>query len=185
MDLVDRSVAHLATSSSGPRGIVAVDPRHDATAAALAGDPTVVGLAEELLGSTAEVFGFTYLVRPPHSAWRASWHQDGEPWRRAGIDSALTVWIALDPATPESGGLRVVPGSHGGEPHPLVRDDSLDEVFGWVSPPGVVDDAAAVDVELEPGDASVHHPALFHCSGPNRTDRRRAALGIRYRSVAT
>lgn len=178
---VDVALSHLDSLPPAPRGVLAVDPDHDPVAAALAADRALVALASELLEGPVAAFGVTYLVRPPRSELRASWHQDGEPWARVGIIDALTVWLALDPATRESGGLRVVPGSHRAPPRPLVRDESPDEVFGWVSAPGLVEDSDARDVELDAGDASVHHPALFHSSGPNRTDRRRAALGVRYR----
>jgi len=40
------------------------------------------------------------------------WHQDaGEPMK-LDRDPLLTAWIALDPATPESGCMQVMPGSH-------------------------------------------------------------------------
>ena len=43
-----------------------------------------------------------------------------------------------------------------------------------------VDEAAAVDVVLEPGEASLHHVRLIHGSGPNNADDRRIGFAIRY-----
>jgi ectoine hydroxylase-related dioxygenase (phytanoyl-CoA dioxygenase family) len=43
-----------------------------------------------------------------------------------------------------------------------------------------VDEAKAVYVELEPGQASLHHVLLFHGSEPNQSDDRRIGLAIRY-----
>lgn len=43
-------------------------------------------------------------------------HQDGHPWRERGIIDALTLWVAVDPATAENGCLRVIPGSHCSSP---------------------------------------------------------------------
>ena len=38
----------------------------------------------------------------------------------------------------------------------------------------------AVDVVLEPGEASIHHVRLVHGSGPNRAKTRRIGLAVRY-----
>ena len=43
-----------------------------------------------------------------------------------------------------------------------------------------VDEASAVDVVLETGEASLHHGHLFHASGPNTTNDRRIGVAIRY-----
>ena len=48
-----------------------------------------------------------------------------------------------------------------------------------------VDDAQAVDLELRPGDVSVHHPNILHSSNANRSDRWRRALTIRYIPTST
>ena len=48
-----------------------------------------------------------------------------------------------------------------------------------------VDESAAVDVELEPGDVEIHHPALLHSSGPNRSSQRRCGLTMRYIPTST
>ncbi len=42
-----------------------------------------------------------------------------------------------------------------------------------------------VDLELDAGDVSIHHPNIVHGSEPNTSDRRRAGLTIRYISPAT
>ncbi|MFP3905454.1 MAG: phytanoyl-CoA dioxygenase family protein [Acidimicrobiales bacterium] len=173
---------HLASCPPPPNGLVAVSPDHDPIAAELGTDPGLTGLAAGLLGAEPRLFGFTYVVKPPRSPLMVLWHQDGHPWReRLGIEHALTLWVALDPATPDSGGLRVIPGSQSMGLHPLVARVDVANVFGWASDPALVDEVSAIDVELEPGDVSVHHPALLHASGPNHTDRRRAALGLRFR----
>lgn len=179
---VRTALDHLVGYPSPPNGLVAVSSDHDPIAAELGTDLGLTGLAAGLLGAEPRLFGFTYVVKPPRSSVVVLWHQDGHPWReRLGIEHALTLWVALDPATPDSGGLRVIPGSQRTGLHPLHTRVDVANVFGWASDPDLVDEAAAIDVELEPGDVSVHHPALFHASGPNRTGRRRAALGLRFR----
>lgn len=175
---------HLNGFAVPANGQVAVSIDHDPVAAGIAAHPLLVGLARRLLAADCEVFGFTYLVKPPRSPLVVLWHQDGHPWRARGIHEALTVWVAVDGAGPASGGLRVIPGSHRMEVRALGPNTSVESMFGWESPAEMVDETAAVDIVLEPGDVSVHDPALLHSSGSNRTEHRRAGLGLRYRALS-
>jgi ectoine hydroxylase-related dioxygenase (phytanoyl-CoA dioxygenase family) len=43
-----------------------------------------------------------------------------------------------------------------------------------------VDEAAAADLVLQPGEMSLHHVKLIHGSNPNRSDDRRIGYAIRY-----
>jgi len=98
-----------------------------------------------------------------------------------GLDSSdmVTAWVALTPSTSASGCVAMVSDSHrdGIRPHVdrygteniLTRGQHVD-----------VDVTAAVDIELQPGQMSLHHPHLVHGSRPNRTDRRR--VGVAFQS---
>ena len=175
------------------RAVAEVAPLLDALAALPAAGPLVPSpplelpaldaLAAEVLGGPVEVFGTTFLVKPAGEGLPALWHQDGHPWQeRLGGAAAVTAWVALDPATPESGGMRVVPGSHRLPAQPLRPNAEVPSLFGAELDPALVDEGAAVDLVLAPGDASLHHPNLVHGSGPNRSDRPRRALAVRYRA---
>jgi len=148
---------------------------------AIADDPRLTAIAGDVLGGQPLAFGATFLVKPARTGLPAHWHQDGHPWRERGITEAVTLWVALDAATVETGCLRVIPGSHGLELQPLVPVGDAPSMFGGGIDPALVDESRAVDVELEPGDVSVHHSALVHGSGPNATERQRRALALRYR----
>lgn len=141
-------------------------------------------LAQELLSTDVELFGATFVVRPPASPWRVSWHQDGEPWRRQwGIEHAVTVWVALDATGPHNGGLRMIPGSHRLPLRALQPVDDEYDVFGWASAADLVNEQQAVDIVLSAGDVSAHHPATLHASGSNRSSQPRRALSLRYRTT--
>ena len=43
-----------------------------------------------------------------------------------------------------------------------------------------VDESQAVDIELEPGEMSLHHVRIVHGSNPNPTDVRRIGFVVRY-----
>jgi phytanoyl-CoA hydroxylase len=163
-------------------GVLALDAEHDPVAVGLGCDPVLRALATAALLGPVDAFGVSYLVKPPFSSLPVLWHQDGYPWSaQLGIESAVTAWVALEASTVDSGCLWVVPGSHVLGAKPLSPRSDPPNVFGWESPPELVDESAAVPVELAAGDVSLHHPALVHRSGPNRTARRRAALAVRYR----
>ena len=170
---------HLATL---PGDALRTAPLTDPFLARISTDDRLVALASEALGGEVEPFAATYLLKPPGVGLPALWHQDGHPWQeRLGGAAAVTLWVALDPSTGENGCLRVVPGSHRLPLHPLRPNDEVPSLFGVELDPALVDESAAVDVVLDAGDVSVHHPNLVHGSGPNRSDRARRALAVRYR----
>jgi phytanoyl-CoA hydroxylase len=176
--VIDRWREQLSTLELTPNGLVPVEPWHEHGA--------LSWLASELLGTEAQGFGATFVVKPPASPWHVSWHQDGEPWlRQWGIRQAVTIWVALDAAGPHNGGLRIIPGSHRQPLRALEPVDDDVDVFGWASPAHEVDESHTVDVELEAGDVSAHHPATMHASGPNRSSEPRRALSLRYRATST
>ncbi|MGB7184908.1 MAG: phytanoyl-CoA dioxygenase family protein, partial [Burkholderiaceae bacterium] len=93
----------------------------------------------------------------------------------------MTAWVALSPSTPESGGMRFIPGSH--QKQLVAHSDSFDENNLLTRGQEIsveVDESAAADVLLKPGQASLHHGHLFHASGPNTTNDRRIGVAIRY-----
>ena len=105
-------------------------------------------------------------------------HQDGfyfmlEP------NEAITLWIALDDIDEENGCMRYVRGSHrrGMRPH------RASNVLGFSQG---VSDFSDEDLEREvamrarPGDLFAHHSMIIHRADANRSDRRRAALGLVY-----
>jgi phytanoyl-CoA hydroxylase len=194
--LVVRGAVDEATVSAARRHCDELADRHPGSAILTApldadpfltrvvGDTRLLAIAADALDGEPVPFGATYLVKPPRTGLPVLWHQDGHPWREhLGITDAVTLWLALDDATVESGCLRVVPGSHRMEAQPLRPNVAEPNVFGHEIERALVDEARAVDVALAPGDVSVHHPNLVHGSGPNRSDRLRGAGAVRYRSM--
>ncbi len=94
---------------------------------------------------------------------------------------AVTAWVALSPATRESGCMRFVAGSHLRE---IVEHRDTFSAKNMLSRGQeiavAVDDSEAVDVLLEPGQMSLHHGRTFHASHANRSSDRRIGLAIRY-----
>ena len=77
----------------------------------LATAPAVLDAVEALIGPDILLLDVTYIVKEPKAASFVSWHQDLTYWGLDGGDQ-VSMWLALSPATAESGCMRVIPGSH-------------------------------------------------------------------------
>ncbi len=144
--------------------------------------PALLDAVEACIGPDILVYNAVYIVKEPGSGARVAWHQDLTYWGLSDDDAQVSAWIALAPATVESGCMRMVPGSHrrGRVAHitPPVRgpDDVLD-LGQYIEG---IDEGDAVHVPLEPGEASLHHGWTVHASTPNRSSDRRIGLNIQY-----
>jgi ectoine hydroxylase-related dioxygenase (phytanoyl-CoA dioxygenase family) len=94
----------------------------------------------------------------------------------------VAVWLALTSSTSESGCMRVIAGSHKRGRLPHVSRPHPDNLlkFGSLEVDCEVDDTSAVDVELQPGQISLHHGDAIHGSTANRSDHWRTGIVIRY-----
>ena len=121
-----------------------------------------------------------FWIKEPHSASYVSWHQDLKYW---GLDceDLVTAWLALSPATLESGCMRVLPGSHRAEMLPHDDIYAADNMLTRGQEIAVeVDEQAAVPMQLEAGQMSLHNVRLAHASGPNHSDDRRIGISFHY-----
>ena len=141
--------------------------------------PAILAAVSSILGRDLLVWGTSFFTKEPRSPDYVAWHQDLHYW---GLDAKdeVTAWVALSPASIESGCMRFIPASHmkeaahedrPGEGAMLSRGQEL------VEP---VDESRAVNAALLPGQISLHHGLAFHGSLPNRSDDRRIGFAIRY-----
>ena len=142
--------------------------------------PKMVEAARAVLGSDVMVWGSGLFIKEANAPSYVSWHQDLTYW---GLDKAeeTTIWVALSPTTEASGCMRIIPGSHREQILPHADSFAADNLLTRGQEIQVeVDEDAAVDIVLQPGQASLHHGHLFHASGPNTTGDRRIGAAIRY-----
>lgn len=142
--------------------------------------PVLTAAASEILGPDLLVWSSGLFIKEANSPKIVTWHQDLTYW---GLDTAeeVTCWVALSPATTESGCMRFVPGSHKLAAVDHVDTFADDNLLSRGQEIAVdVDDSDGVDVVLRPGQTSLHHGHLFHASGPNMTGDRRIGCAIRY-----
>jgi ectoine hydroxylase-related dioxygenase (phytanoyl-CoA dioxygenase family) len=146
----------------------------------LARDPELVELIADAIGDDVILWGCQVFCKPAGDGLETPFHQDGHYWPIRPL-ATCTAWIALDASTRENGCLRVIPGSHAGKKlfHHL-REDRSDVVLTQRIHDPAFDEASAVDVELEPGQMSLHDVYMIHGATVNRSSRRRAGVAIRY-----
>ncbi|MGD1924823.1 MAG: phytanoyl-CoA dioxygenase family protein [Paracoccaceae bacterium] len=147
----------------------------------IAQDPRVLDKVESILGPDILMWSCEYFIKEAHSRQIVSWHQDLTYWGMDGSDHEVTAWVALSPATAESGCMRFVPGSHTESLVPHTDTFADDNLLSRGQEIAVeVDEEDAIVAALQPGQMSLHHGRLFHASGPNTSGDRRIGLVIRY-----
>ena len=146
----------------------------------LARDPDLVGCVAQLIGPDVILWGCQIFCKPGGDGMEVPWHQDGHYWPIRPL-ATCTAWIALDESKIENGCLRIVPGSlHKRELLPHMREDRADVVLNQRADDASFDATTAVDIELEPGQMSLHDVYAIHGSNANRSPKRRAGIAIRY-----
>lgn len=145
---------------------------------------TLVEAATNVLGPDLVVWSAGLFIKEPTSPKVVSWHQDLTYWGLDGVRET-TCWVALSRSTVESGAVKFVSGSHKQQLVPHVDTWSEDNLLSRGQEIAVdVDERDAIDVELEPGQFSMHHGHMFHASGPNTTQDRRIGVAIRYMAAS-
>ena len=116
------------------------------------------------------------LIKEPF-ANPTAWHLDNPYW---SFDSrhAISIWIALEPATPWNGAMCFLPGSHGlaGFKSASIRENML-ALFDFYPEMKKID---PMHVPMQPGDCSFHNGLTAHGAGANMTRDRRIAMTCAY-----
>ncbi|MDO9284199.1 MAG: phytanoyl-CoA dioxygenase family protein [Aquabacterium sp.] len=161
-----------ADSGEGVRGVSAFLD--------LARDPQIVDLVADLIGDDVILWGAHVFCKPAGEGYETPWHQDGHYWPIRPL-ATCTVWVALEPSTRANGCLRVIPGSHRGQLlHPHLHEDRDDLTLQQRLAEGAFDEAEAVDIELQPGQMSLHDVYMIHGAAANLSPQRRTGVALRY-----
>jgi ectoine hydroxylase-related dioxygenase (phytanoyl-CoA dioxygenase family) len=142
----------------------------------------VLDIVEELLGPNILCWSSDFFAKPAHDPGFVSLHQDTTYAGLTPYDGIVNVWLAFTPSNTASGCLQVIPGTHklGQIAHvnTFARDNML--FFGQTVELDRTLSEKMVDLELEPGQASLHHMAIVHGSQPNHSDLPRVGCVLRY-----
>ena len=87
--------------------------------------PSILDAVESILGPDLLVWSVEFIIKEPHTKRVISWHQDLTYWGLGETDHEVTAWLALSPATRQSGCMQFVAGSHKNAivPHNDTYDD--------------------------------------------------------------
>jgi non-haem Fe2+, alpha-ketoglutarate-dependent halogenase len=143
-------------------------------------DDAVLDAVEGVIGPDILCWASGFFTKQARDPSYVSWHQDLTYW---GLEPAdvVTAWIALSPSTPQSGCMRVVPGTHKRDVMPHIETFAAQNLLSRGQEIEVeVEEGDAADVVLQPGEMSLHHVKLIHGSKANRADDRRIGFAIRY-----
>ncbi len=133
------------------------------------------------LNSEIEFRKCEIFAKPAKVGMASPFHQDNFYW---GVknNNALTIWVALDKAGKENGGLSYYKGSHlfGVVDH----EDSFAPGSSQKIKNNIIKKYSNLDIitpELNKGDILVHHSLTFHGSSRNLSDRNRRGFTMQFK----
>ncbi|MSP04936.1 MAG: phytanoyl-CoA dioxygenase [Acetobacteraceae bacterium] len=141
--------------------------------------PKILDAVEAIHGPDLLCWGSSFFIKEPQNSGYVSWHQDSTYWGLSSPD-VITVWLAFTAANEVNGAMKFVPGTQHeqvGHQDTFHKDNLLSRGQELAVE---VNEAKTILVELNPGQASLHHVMLFHGSAPNRSTDRRIGYAIRY-----
>lgn len=135
--------------------------------------PEFAAISTQLLGPEIDLYWNQSVFKMPEGHREFPWHQD-DGYAPVTPSPYLTLWLALNDATPENGCISVLPGSH-----------RQGLVAHTPSPIGLVcysSDAPdqGVRVPVKAGSMAVFQSLTMHKSGPNLSNGPRKAYVLQY-----
>ena len=148
----------------------------------IATDRRIIDVVSDLLGDTVILRHSHLFAKLPGDAKRVSWHQDASYWPLTP-SRVISAWLAIDDVDVDNSAMQVIPGSHH-HAQLTFHDSDTDEnnvLFQTVANAEDYGDAP-VALEMRAGQMSLHSDWILHGSEPNRSNRRRCGLAMRYLS---
>ncbi|MEZ4863164.1 MAG: phytanoyl-CoA dioxygenase family protein [Caldilineaceae bacterium] len=153
--------------------------RMDPVTVAQVQSPKLLAILQQLIGPDIEFLSVKAVFKNAQTTFNSPWHQDWWYWRGS---NKVSIWIALDEATPENGCLRLIPGSQRqvfdqrevedgkGFGHRLLEED--------------VAQMNAINAPVPCGGAIFFHDLALHGSCPNVNGQDRWSVIPTYRNGA-
>lgn len=143
-------------------------------------EPRILDLVEDLLGPDLVCTMTHYFAKMPGDVKQVCWHQDASYWPLTP-SKVVTVWLAIDDVDDDNGPMLFIPGSHLHGQIPFDKSTAEDDnvLNQSVRDPENWGDAPAA-ATMKAGQVSLHTDLLLHGSEPNRSQRRRCGLTLRY-----
>ena len=162
----------------------------------LAWSNSLLSIVKKILGGRAKPIRAVFFDKLPGANWNVAWHQDTSiavknkvsiagfsSWReKQGVmhveppveylANILTLRVHLDPASIETGVLRVIPATH--KDGRVSSKNILD----------IVEKSKVIECTAEPGDVLLMNPLLFHSSRKASQPEHRRIIHLEYSSMS-
>ncbi len=158
--------------------------RDDAFWVRVISDESLLKIAKEFLGEDLVCFTSHYVCKPPLDGHPVLWHQDGAYWKIEPMN-AITLWLAVDQTTGENGCLKMLKGTQNLPLSPIVNREDVPNMLASSIDRKHIEEDKIVEIHLEPGDVSIHHPHIIHGSEENLSNQRRCGLDIGYMAATS
>lgn len=139
--------------------------------------PDILDLVQDIIGPDIVCWGTHFFCKMPRDPKAVPWHQDASYWPFTPART-VTVWLAIDDADVANACMHVIPRTHV-MGHLAWKPTRQDAVLNQEIP-DVQTLGSPVPIELAAGEISLHADMIVHGSTPNRSDRRRCGLTMRY-----
>ena len=139
-------------------------------------DACVVSILNRIIGPNVEFLSVKSVYKNKFTRFGSPWHQDWYYWKGA---NKISVWIALDDATPENGCLKMIAGSH--FKRFKVKQVKAQNGFGWRIGNEEIAGLPETTLAVNRGDAVFFHDQTLHGSYPNTTGADRWSFISTYR----
>ena len=136
--------------------------------------PNVVAAVSALLGDPVVKILDQMFYKPPGDGMGTNWHTDNAYFKIAEPLRGCAMWIAIDDANAENGGLKVVPGVFDREFLHERDPDSDHHIRTYLSA------RDAVQCEVPAGGVVFFSFGTPHATGPNPTPVGRTGVGIHF-----
>lgn len=142
--------------------------------------PRMVALLQQLIGPNVEFLSYKAVFKNAQTSFRSPWHQDWAYWQGS---AKISIWIALDDATPENGCLQLIPGSQ----RAVIEMKEIEDGkgFGRRITDDQVADMPIVTAPVPRGAGIFFHDLTLHASCPNVNGADRWSVIPTYRDAAT
>ncbi len=139
----------------------------------------ILDAVEGLIGPDIMLFGASIFAKAGGDGSYVSWHQDSAYF---GLEphEEITAWVALTASNAANGALQVLPRTHRGPDLRHVETFAPENMLARGQALEIADESAAVTLELQPGEFSLHHERTAHGSKPNITATRRVGFAFFY-----
>ena len=144
----------------------------------LATHPVILDCVQDIAGPNFVAWGSHFFCKQPRDPKHVPWHQDASYWPFTPART-VTVWLAIDDADEANAAMRFLPGTHT-LGHIDWRETDKDAVLHQEVVGAEARFGPPYTNALKAGQMSLHTDMLVHGSEPNRSDRRRCGLTVRY-----